>query len=81
MFDVDSIYCSIPGRFACRYAAPSKQAAEYFVASFLGPVREMCPPAELNSNGSAVILDTPKREFTVQIAKLLNDRLAAGFPM
>lgn len=80
MFNVDGIYCSVPGRFACRYTAPSKQAAEYFVASFLGAVRERCPFAELVPDGCDVILDTPNARDTVQIAGLLNARLAAGFP-
>lgn len=73
IFDISRIERTTYGRFICSAKASSKNEAEDFVARFLASVRSTYPLCELYTRGTSVLVDSPNRNLTIQIAKHLNN--------
>ncbi len=77
MFDIQNIYTDRNKvRFLCDYYCDSEQQAKSIVAQFLIPVRSYYPDAELYSKGNILILDTPNKEKTFELSKMINKSIA-----
>lgn len=79
MFDINKITPVLnSARFSCVCQCDSVQKAEDIVARHLIFIRQNCGAAELSvdkDNKTKVILDTPNKEITKELAIILNNRL------
>ena len=76
MFDVNTIYSDLSGkRFLCNCPFRSNKEAEYALAKFLMGVREYFFFADLYVKENVLVLDTPDRNKTVELALLLNNSI------
>lgn len=76
MFDVNEIYTNPAGeRFLINLDIGSAEIATKFAANFSIRVREKERFADLYSKGPIIIIDTPKKKTTIEIANYLNEIL------
>ncbi|WP_310604885.1 hypothetical protein [Anaerosporobacter sp.] len=78
MFDPNDIYTDSTGvRFLCEYICKDSNEAEFLEASYLGPLRQKYFCAELYAKNKVLIIDTPDKQTTYDIAILLNNSISS----